>query len=95
MADKAKQTVDQLVRTMQVVDEQNRKNEAARRADPTSKEAITAYLNSLNGAVNLGMSRSAICHDAGVLFNQGNSGFARREILRITQSRDMKASAST
>lgn len=94
MADKAKQTVDQLVRTMQVVDEQNRKNETARRADPISKKAITDHLNSLNGEISMELSRSEICANAGVPFNQGNSGFARREIARIMQLRDMRASAS-
>ena len=93
LADKAKQPVDQFIRTAQVIEAHAARLDQERRASPDSREAISAYLNSLNGELNLDLSRSEICAHAGVSFNQGNSGFARREIIRILQLRDMTAAA--
>lgn len=94
LADKAKQPVDQFVRTAQVIEAHAAKVEAERRSDPSSKEAISAYLNSLDGTLTPDHpSRAEICANAGVSHNQGNSGFARREVARILQLRDMKAAA--
>jgi hypothetical protein len=94
LADKAKQPIDQFIRTAQVLEAHAAKVDMDRRANPSSKEAITDYLTKLNGELSPELSRSEICANAGVPFNQGNSGFARREIVRIMQLRDMRAAAA-
>jgi hypothetical protein len=90
MAGKAKQPIDQFIRSAQVYEEHQAKLDADRRANPETKAAISEYLNSLDGTLTPDLSRSEICANAGVPFNQGNSGFARREIVRILQLRDMR-----
>jgi hypothetical protein len=95
MAEKAKTPLDQYVRVAQTLEEHQNKLNTERRSDPQSKQAISKYLNSLDGELNSELSRQEVCANAGVSFNQGNSSFARREIVRILRIRDARAAAQS
>ena len=89
-ADKTKQPVDQLVRTIKCLEEIDNKRQASRRANDEDKAAITDYLKTLDGHLTSDLPKSEILAGANVRHNQGTSAFAGREVKRLLLLRDLR-----
>jgi hypothetical protein len=83
LAVKAQLSVDQFANAAVVLNERQQQIDASRRASPDDREAIDAYLKTIDGAINPDLSASEILMHAGVPKKQGTSQYATRAKQRL------------
>jgi hypothetical protein len=83
LAVKAQISVDQFINAAVVLDTREQEINASRRASPESREAIEAYLKTIDGAINPDITAGDICMHAGVPKNRGTSQYATRAKQRL------------
>lgn len=83
LAVKAQISVDQFINAAVVLDERQTEINNSRRASPADREAIDAYLKTVDGAINPDLSASDILTHAGVPMKRGTSQYATRAKQRL------------